>query len=105
MISKILKIAEENPNGFTIDLNLKFISSGYAVASKETQNCFGVEGLKKVIEFAKKHNTYIGGWLEDGKYYFDASTIVQDKEEALRIGRENEQIAIFDFQTGLPIYL
>ena len=105
MITKILKIAKENPSGFTIDLELNFVSGGYAVANKETQDCFGVEGLKKVIEYAKKHNTYIGGWLEEGKFYFDASIVVQDKEEALRIGKENEQIAIYDFQTGLPIYL
>lgn len=105
MITKILKIAKENPSGFTIDLELNFVSGGYAVANKETQDCFGEEGLKKVIEYAKKHNTYIGGWLEEGKFYFDASIVVQDKEEALRIGKENEQIAIYDFQTGLPIYL
>lgn len=105
MIAEILKIAKENPSGFTVDLNLNFVSGGYAVANKETQNCFGVEGLKKVIEYAKKHNTYIGGWQEDGKYYFDASIIVKDKDEAIRIGRENEQIAIYDFQAGEPIYL
>lgn len=57
------------------------------------------------MEYAKNHNTHIGGWRENGKYYFDASIIVQDKEEAIRIGKKNEQIAIYDFQAGEPIYL
>lgn len=106
MIDKILKIADQNPYGFTVNKDLKHAPrKGYAVAMKETQNSFGVEGLKKVVEYAINHNTCIGGWKEKEKYYFDASVIYEDREEAIRKGREQEQIAIFDLEKGEPIYL
>lgn len=108
MIEKLIKISCENPEGFTFELAtdslVNFPSKGYAVALKETQNSFGVEGLKKALEYAKTTG-YLGGWAEDGKFYYDAVFIIQDREEAIRVGRENEQIAIFDLSTGETIYL
>jgi len=95
----ILKIAKENPNGFTIELpTLKKVTSGVVSAYKDTQNCFGEQGLEKVLEHAENNSKVVGGWLnyENGKYYFDSSKVFFDKDEAMKFGRENEQIAIFD---------
>ena len=105
MIEKILKIADENPNGFTISLDFKIPTTGFVVAMKETQNSFGIDGLKKVIEFAMKNETFIGGWKEKNQYYFDASKIYTDKNEAIKVGIENEQIAIYDLDNQDVIYL
>jgi fructokinase len=105
MIDKILKIADENPDGFTISLNFEIPASGYVVAEKETQNSFGVEGLKKVIEYAKANRTFIGGWKEKKQYYFDASKIYNNKDEAIKAGIENEQIAIYDLNNDEVIYI
>ena len=33
---------------------------------------------------------------DDGYFYYDSVKIYFDREEAIRAGRENEQIAIFD---------
>ncbi|MGV4437929.1 hypothetical protein ACQ1PL_00280 [Ornithobacterium rhinotracheale] len=98
---EIKKILAENPNGVTIDLNTmqepkdKF----WCVALKETQNNFNDEDLKKVIEIAKKTTNIVGGGLKNGKFYLDAVMLVEDEEEATRMGIENGQIAIFNLAT------
>ena len=100
-LEKFLSIAKENPEGFTVELNGEAVVSGYCVAVAETQNCFGIEGLKKVLQYAEENGTAVGGWLnqENGQYYFDAVQVIADREEAVKIGIANEQIAIFHLDT------
>ena len=98
-IDAIQKIAEQNPEGFTVDLTtLKRITKGISVAYIETLDSFGIEGLERVINHALAHDRKVGGWMneDDGQYYYDSIRIFTDLEEAKRFGRENKQIAIFD---------
>lgn len=45
MLEMFLKIADENPNGFTATLQGELVTEGgFVVAEKETQDSFGVEG-------------------------------------------------------------
>ncbi len=99
LFEAIKLIAEQNPEGFTVDLTtLKKVTKGISVAYLETQDSFGDEGLKKVLEHAEGHEKTVGGWLneEDGYFYYDSVKIYFDRDEAIRAGRENKQIAIFD---------
>ena len=99
LIEAIQAIAEQNPLGFTVDLTtLKKVTKGISVAYIETQDSFGQDGLKRVLQHALGHEKKIGGWLneEDGNFYFDSIRIFTDLEKAKRFGRENKQIAIFD---------
>lgn len=98
LIKSILVIASENPFGFTINLDLQFLTDGFVVAYKETQNCFGIDGLKKVVEFSMINECAIGGWLDEetNLYYFDSCMILFDEELALEFAKQNEQIAFFD---------
>lgn len=100
-IFEILKVAEANKDGFTVELeSLKHVTQGIVVAYLETQNSFDSEGLKKCLEHAEKHDKHIGGWLneDNGKYYFDSVKIfpVQQLKEAIEFGKANKQISIFD---------
>jgi len=101
-IATILAIGSTHPDGFTISKrSLEPITSGWAVAVSETQNCFGILGLTKVLEEAKKsYIDAIGGWISDGKYYFDAVMVVQDFDTAAELGYRNRQKAIFNLDTG-----
>lgn len=95
----IMKIANENPDGFTVELKtLKKVTKGISVAYLDTQDSFGVDGLEKVLKHAENHGKVVGGWLneENEKYYFDSVKIFTDLNEAKKFGKENEQIAIFD---------
>lgn len=106
LIAKLKQIANENPNGFTVYVpSLEPVKSGYIVAVKETQNSFGDKGLKKALRFALENTGVFGGWKEKNKYYWDASVVLHDREEAIKLGRENGQIAIFDLNKLETIYL
>ena len=117
VISSVAAIAALNPDGFTVNAaNLQPVKSGYAVALKKTQNSFGTDGLSKVANvIARLQNAgnlngrtlAFGGWYdsESGLYYYDATVIYQDREEAIEAGRANEQIAIFDLENLKEIRL
>lgn len=96
LIRRIKEIAAENELGFTITLpDCEFVTSGYVIAMLETQNSFGDEGLRRVIEMASDTTGIMGGWNDDGLFYWDAVYIVHDRERAIELGKANEQIAIF----------
>lgn len=99
LFNAIVKIAEANPDGFTVDLTtLKKVTKGISVAYLETQDSFGEEGLKRVLNHALMYEKKVGGWLneENQQFYFDSIRIFTNLEEAKQFGRENQQIAIFD---------
>ena len=94
-------VATMNPDGFTVDKNtFEPITAGYSVAVAETQNSFDDSGCARVVAYAAKHKevSALGGWYnnKNKKFYFDAVIIVNDLNTAIRLGRENKQIAVFD---------
>lgn len=106
LIEAIKEVARKNPDGFTISIkDLSHVERGWVVAMTETQNSFGDEGLRKVLETARRTSYIMGGWKDGKFFYYDAVWIIESKEEALRIGRENEQIAIYNIETATLIFL
>lgn len=108
LVTSVAAIAALNPEGFTVNAaNLQPVTTGYAVALKKTQNSFGAEGLAKVANVIDElqasgnlngRTLAFGGWydFESGLYYYDATVIFKDRDEAIEAGRANEQLAIFD---------
>ncbi len=58
---------------------------------------YGVEvkTAREAIEAVKAYGGNCGVWFADGIYYIDKSFRVDTKKEALRIGKEHNQISIF----------
>lgn len=58
---------------------------------------YGVEvkTAREAIEAVKAYGGNCGVWFADGIYYVDKSFRVDTKKEALRIGKEHNQISIF----------
>lgn len=110
LISALAAIAAQNPSGYTVDAHsLLPVTAGYAVAVADTQNSFGTEGLKAVVEFVRRTpdvNAF-GGWRDEstGLFYYDAVIIVDDLNKALEIAREHQQIAFFDLANLTEIRL
>ena len=105
---KVKRVAAANPYGFTISLTtFKAPAKGWVIALKETQNSFGDSGLKRVIEVAARTTQHVGGWKDEksGRFYYDCVMIVDDEAEAIRLGIENEQIAIYNLETQREIRL
>lgn len=109
LLTSVLAIAATNPSGFTVSLSdLSTPAAGYAVAAAETQNSFGPSGLADVLILAPALGAqFVGGWLDEetGKFYFDATFVVDDLETAKELGRRNGQLAIFDLANGEEIRL
>lgn len=104
MKKMIFEIAQLNPLGFTFNLQTMELYNppkGFAVAFEETQGSFGIEGLERAINHALNNENFVGGWLEEGKYYFDSVKIFKSEKEAVKFAIENEQIAYFDFEKGI----
>lgn len=54
----------------------------------------------------KDENVHLGGWHnvgEDGKFYLDASKVVDNQEEAVKLAKEHLQLAIYDIENGKVI--
>ncbi len=101
LIKQLLEIATQNPAGFTVSLpDLKFLKTGWVVAKKETQNCFGRQGLKKALEVALNTSKTMGGWQDGPLFYWDAVEVYFDEETATQAGKRNEQLAIYQLETG-----
>lgn len=101
MIIEILKIAEVNKEGFTIEVpTLEHVTTGIVVAHKETQNSFDNDGLQKCLKHALSHDKVVGGWFneENSKFYYDSCKVFKSDQraKAIEFGKENDQIAIFD---------
>ena len=62
LFKAIFEIAKQNPDGFTVDLTtLKKVTKGISVAYLETQDSFGEDGLKRVLNHALEHEKKVGG--------------------------------------------
>jgi hypothetical protein len=47
----------------------------------------------------KGKDMYLGGWVEDGKLWLDPSQNVPDRATAEKLGKERDQVGIFDIDT------
>ena len=56
-------------------------------------------------ELLAKPGHAVGAWYDpDGKKtYLDVSIVTENKDEAIRLGREHNQIAVFDFKSGSTV--
>ena len=110
VFNTLINVATINPDGFTIDKNtLEPITAGYSVAVEATQNSFGPQGAAKVCYYARKHQeiTALGGWYnsKNDHFYFDAVIICKTLEEAIILGKLNNQISVYDLNNNKEIEL
>lgn len=84
--------------------------SGYVVAKppefgkvvEEADFFDPVKGPEILADYLIEHQkdlggkNYLGTWVKDGKVYLDVAENIQDKDVATQIGRERNQLAIWD---------
>ena len=74
--------------------------SGWQVADYGKECQTAAEAMQAVKEYAGS----CGIWFSDGIYYVDHSFRTNTKQEALTIGRENNQISIFGWKNKKLAY-
>lgn len=99
-IRTIKKLA--NGNGMTLKAG-KVIryKSGWQVADTGIE-CYNAQ---ECIYAVRAYKGNCGVWLENGIYYVDHSFRISTKREALRIGKEYNQISIYGWKTGKLAYV
>ena len=98
-IRSILKLA--NNDGLTLKKGKKITyKSGYQVATE------GVEchTAREAIQAVKAYGGDCGIWYSDGIYYIDKSHRVSTKKEALKVGRECNQISVLRWRDMGLVY-
>jgi hypothetical protein len=56
--------------------------------------------VKENRDLLKERGNYFGAWRDGNRVYLDVSTVVRSKSEAIRLGKEHDQIGIYDIKTG-----
>lgn len=74
--------------------------TGYQVATE------GIEttSQREAINAVKAYGGNCGVWFSNGIYYIDKSHRVNTKKEALRVGRECNQISVLNWKTMGLVY-
>lgn len=99
-IEKLLKELKNNDGATLKNYNMINYKTGYQVATegKKTKN------IKKAIEYIKGYEGNCGIWYSNGIYYIDKSKRINTKKEALKVGKENNQISILKWADMSLIY-
>ena len=103
-----LKSIKQN-GGATIDRNgyAKNYNKGFQVSIHDLQIIpiykLRKKELEKIVN-SLKSGQYLGVWIDAGKVYIDISVRKYNRENAVKLGRELEQISIFDWNTKECIY-
>ena len=65
------------------------------------------EAIDKMVEYTAlaTDTLYIGCWFNDGLYYIDLSRCINKKQDALKFGRANKQLAVWDNHNAVSIEL
>lgn len=93
--------ALRNNDGFTLKAGKQVsYKTGYQVADYGVE-CATAEAASSAISELKGS---CGVWYSDGVYYIDHSFRVKTKKEAMRIGRENNQICVLKWSDMSLVY-
>lgn len=111
-IRKIIEEIKEN-NGGTYNKDLKSInaSKGFMVSLQGYERkCRTEEETEEAITENMEiiqglDGAYLGAWIDEGVIYIDVSVLVENKEDAMQLGKINNQLAIFDIENNESIYL
>lgn len=111
-IKTIIREIKEN-NGGTYNKELKSINAkkgfmvslqGYEKKCKTEQET--EKAIKENMEIIKGlDSAYLGAWIDEGVTYIDISVLVENKGDAMEMGKINNQLAIYDIQNNESIYL
>lgn len=105
------KTITHSPEGFSVSLHTGGQPvHGYMVAQTDHTHTFPASIMKDRAKLARaidqmlmaekgvftSHDTYLGGWVHDGKLWLEPSDNVISHDEAVRLGKARNQIAIWD---------
>lgn len=111
-IKKIIEEIKKN-NGGTYNKEYKTINAkkGFVVSLQGYERKSRTEeetekAIKENMEIIKGlDSAYLGAWIDEGITYIDISVLVENKDDAMELGKINNQLAIYDIENNESIYL
>ena len=93
-------------NGATLDNNFNMVNfnKGYQVSLQDIEVLPLYKLTKKHLIELLQDNKFLGVWIENKKVYIDYSKNIKTKKQALKIGKELNQISIFDWKNKKVVY-
>jgi len=112
-IRKIKEVILNNKNGFTINLNGKFVNkdNGYFISLTNIKGRNLNLLIKKAlyiqrIGFKNNKNIYLGGWVDkQNNFFLDLTIHIKDLNLSKEIGIKFNQQAIFNIKKLEEVYL
>lgn len=98
-IRTLLKLQDND--GLTLKKGKKITyKTGYQVATEGIET----KSAQRAINYVRQYNGDCGIWYSKGVYYIDKSKRINTKREALKIGKECNQISILKWSNMSLIY-
>jgi len=76
------------------------VESGWVVTLKGTPTEHGEEGFFETVKLARQHESFVQGSKVDDDYLWNVVLIFEDEDEATEAGIENENLFIYQIETG-----
>lgn len=81
-------------------VEFEVVNKGWVVKIKGQQHFEGKEGMAKAFFLARDTTKTISGWKSGKAELWDVCEIFDNEDEATKAGIENEQMAIYQIETG-----
>jgi hypothetical protein len=112
-LSDAVAATHDRDGGFTLDDHGQSVTSGYAVAAHPDREVILAElSMGDLLEFMIRNadvltlpGRVLGGWHDpaDGRIYLDVSIVLADREAAMALAVDHDELAIFDLAAGQSI--
>lgn len=97
----IAMIRREGGATLTSDLQNANLNKGYMVSLKGYETVVDLTqadtvDLTELVNTVTGLGAYLGAWIHGDNLYLDASINLDNKREAIKLAKKNDQLAIFD---------
>jgi len=97
---RIHEISIEFPDATIGIVDFEIVKKGWVVKIKGQQHFEGRDGMHKAFFLAKNTTKTISGWKAGKAELWDVCEIFTNEDEATKAGIKNEQMAIYQIETG-----
>ena len=93
-------------------------NGGFTDTVEKTGFSVAVNGNEKVVELSEfnekivhgykrnmKKGMVLGTWVNDNKVYLDTVKVFKDKDEALKLAKLQNELAIYDLENELELFV
>lgn len=98
---RLREMIVEFPDGSVFGLGrLEVVKKGWVVKIKGKGDYEGERGMLKAIQLASQTTQAVAGYRDEDVELWDVVQIFDNEDDATEAGYENEQLSIYEIETG-----